>query len=230
MSLWRDVAKKCPLNVPFRNYFDGTGAVWRLVCMVEGKRPSHKTRNAEMKSTIFIVGIVVAAVSLTAVGAYAGSQSKGHGFFGHGMHGGGYGMHGRGHGDKHGGGHGMHGEQMSFEKLDTDGDGQITFEEMQNRGKGRFSDMDTNQDGKLSPAEMEAHAQKRTTDRVAEMIEHFDKDGDGMLSVDEMPGSDRGERMFDRVDKDGSGGISEEEFDEVRSRMMRHGKRHMDEN
>lgn len=176
-----------------------------------------------MKSTKLIVGIVVAAVSLTAVGAYAASQSKGHGFFGHGMHGG-------GHGEKHSGGYGMRGEQMSFEKLDTDGNGQITLEEMQNRGKDRFSEMDTNQDGKISQAEMEAHAQKRSADRAAEMIERFDKDGDGMLSMDEMPGSDRGERMFERVDQDSSGGISEEEFDEVRNRMMRHGKRHMDEN
>lgn len=180
-----------------------------------------------MKSTKLIVGIVVAAVSLTAVGAYAQSQSKRHGF-GHGMHGGGMG-NGMG-GEGHKGGHGMRGEQMSFEKLDADGNGQITLEEMQNLGKDRFGDMDTNQDGKISQAEMEAHAQKRTTDRIAEMFERHDKDGDGMLSMDEMPGSDRGGRMFEHIDQDGSGSISEEEFDEVRNGMMQHGKRHMDEN
>jgi Ca2+-binding EF-hand superfamily protein len=162
-----------------------------------------------MKSTGFIAGIVVVATSLTAAAAIAESKGKSHG---------------------DGPRHGMHGMKMSFEMLDTDGNGEITLEEIQNHGKGRFTEIDTNQDGKLSAEELEAHQQKKIAERVAKMIERHDKDGDGLLVIEEMPGAGRGEMMFERFDLNGDGVVTQEEFDEAKSKRKRHGKRHNKDN
>ncbi len=161
-----------------------------------------------MISTRTFAGIIV-ATSLIAVGAVAQSNTKQQG---------------------PGPESGMHGKKMSFEMLDTDGNGEITLEEIQNRSKDRFVEIDTNQDGKLSAEELEAHAQKRTSERVALMIERHDKNGDSLLVIEEMPGSGRGEAMFERFDLDGNGSISQEEFDEAKSKRKHHGKRHNKDN
>jgi Ca2+-binding EF-hand superfamily protein len=162
-----------------------------------------------MKSTGFIAAIVVIATSVTAAGALAESHGKS---------------------DGEGPGRGMHGKKMSFEMLDTDGNGEITLEEIQNRGKDRFVEIDTNQDGKLSVEELEAYEQKKIAERVAKMIERHDKDGDGLLVIEEMPGAGRAEMMFERFDLDGDGVITQEEFDEAKSKRKRHGKRHNKDN
>lgn len=162
-----------------------------------------------MKSTRFIAGIVVVATSVVAVGAYAQSEAKAQG---------------------HGAGPGMHGKKMSFEVLDTDGNGEITLEELQSRSKDRFIEIDTNQDGMLSAEELEAHAQKQTSERVAMMIERHDTDGDSLLTIEEMPGAGRGEAMFARIDPNGDGIITQEEFEQAKSQRKGHGKKHNKDN
>lgn len=121
-------------------------------------------------------------------------------------------------------GAGGHGPKMNFQELDSNGDGQITQEEMDARATTRFSEADANGDGTLSKAELEAQGQKRMSDRISGMIARFDKDGDGALSQDEMPGPRRAGRMFDHFDSDASGGISEQEFSEAREKMRSHKK------
>ncbi len=125
-----------------------------------------------------------------------------------------------------GSGGGGHGPRMTFQELDTNGDGQITAAEMEDRAAARFAKADTDGDGLLSRSEMEARAQKKAADRVTGMIKRFDKDGDGALSQAEMPGPRRAGRMFERFDLDGSGGISEQEYSEAREGMGEHKKGH----
>ncbi|NSY40037.1 EF-hand domain-containing protein [Leisingera sp. ANG59] len=115
-------------------------------------------------------------------------------------------------------GFGHHGPKMSFEEIDTDGNGEVTKAEIQAMKDAHFAKADANGDGKLSLEEMQAQARERAGERAARMLERFDKDGDGALSKDEMPQPRRAGKMFDRMDADGSGGISKGEFEEARAR------------
>ncbi|MBE1283951.1 MAG: calcium-binding protein [Rhodobacteraceae bacterium] len=122
------------------------------------------------------------------------------------------------------GGFGKHGERPSFEQLDTDGNGEISKAELENRGAARFATADSNGDGKLTVEEMIAASQNRAQDRAAKMVKKFDTNGDGALSQDELPKPRHAGKMFERIDADGSGGISAEEFAEAKDRMRGHRK------
>jgi Ca2+-binding EF-hand superfamily protein len=144
-----------------------------------------------MKRAVLISGVTAIALAVTAISASA----------------------------KPGGGE--RGERVSFEQLDTNGDGFVTMEELQARGEARFADTDTDGDGLLSAEEIAAKANRDVSDRVTRMIEKRDTNGDGLLSQEEMqPNGDRAARMFDRLDDNGDGQISEEEF-----ASMKKGKR-----
>ncbi|MEM9432759.1 MAG: calcium-binding protein [Pseudomonadota bacterium] len=132
-----------------------------------------------------------------------------------------------------------HGERIDFETLDTDGDGQVTQEEMQALAASRFAVADSNNDGVLSTEELmarfEGRMQERMERRVARMIEARDDNGDGVLSAEELaPNEDRMARRFDRLDTNSDGSISQEEFEtaqnERRGGMRRGKKNHGDDN
>ncbi len=108
---------------------------------------------------------------------------------------------------------GQRGNHMTFEQIDTDGNGQITREEMQSIVPNRFSATDTDADGFLTTAELEMAAMERAKQRVAEMMERMDADGDGKIALAEMKARRDPSRMFDRVDSDSDGTISQAEFD-----------------
>ena len=122
----------------------------------------------------------------------------------------------------------MHRFDLSFQALDTDADGQITREEMQNHRIARFAETDADGDELLSYEEMVQAGNARVEVRVTEMIERFDTNGDGALSLEEMPErgkSRRSGKMFDRIDADDSGSISQEEVEEAKARMKEHKSR-----
>lgn len=116
-----------------------------------------------------------------------------------------------------------------FSTLDTNGDGQITREEMQARAAERFARADTDGNGVLTQAEMTARADAERTDRVERrvqrMIEELDADADGALSQAELLDR-RAERMFERVDQNEDGSITEEEFAQARESMARRSGKH----
>jgi len=117
-----------------------------------------------------------------------------------------------------------------FAAMDTNGDGQISPEEMRAQAEKRFGAADADGDGKVTVEEMVAHMEAREEARRAErrqrmaerMLERADDDKDGALSVAEMMPPERTQaRRFDRMDANDDGMISEEEF----ARARHHGRR-----
>ena len=119
------------------------------------------------------------------------------------------------------------GQGPDFATLDTNGDGELTREELQARGAVRFQEADTNGDGLLSEDEIAARGSERLKDRAARMIERMDANGDGQLSQDEIKERRNAGEFFDRMDRDDSGTVTQAEFDAARDKMRkRFGKRH----
>lgn len=125
-----------------------------------------------------------------------------------------------------------------FKKLDADGDGQITKEEVpeeQRRLLERLIDNhDKNKDGKLSAAELSAGlSEERPKGEVGppagpggpgrpgggqfnaeEIFKRIDRNGDGKVTADEMPEERREgfKQMLSRVDEDKDGAATLDEF------------------
>lgn len=120
-------------------------------------------------------------------------------------------------------GHGP-GPMFDFATLDADKDGKVTKAEIEAQKTARFEQADTNKDGKLSVEEMtaarDAMMAQRKADRMAQMIARTDKDGDGMISMAEMPSPPNADEMFDRVDTDKDGAISQAEADAAKQMMQ----------
>ena len=114
--------------------------------------------------------------------------------------------------------------RADFATLDSNGDGQITMEELAAQGAARFATADTNGDGALSEAELLARASERAEGRaasiVARMLERLDANEDGLIQQTEMPTPDgtRAERRFERADANDDGAISAEEFEAASER------------
>ena len=113
-----------------------------------------------------------------------------------------------------------------FSTLDTDGNGEVTMQEMQASAQTRFDAADTDGDGFLSQAELEAHSSARAAERAERMMSRMDADDDGKLSPDEMAPRRDPARFFERMDKDDNGSLSEEEFEQARAKMKDRGRHH----
>ncbi|MZR29319.1 EF-hand domain-containing protein [Sneathiella litorea] len=101
-----------------------------------------------------------------------------------------------------------------FERLDTNKDGEITFEEMTVKSTERFSKLDKDGNGAISIEEM--------TVRKKEFFDKLDTDNNGTISKEEarafhkVKREERKERHAGRImkilDADGNGTVTKEEF------------------
>ena len=120
---------------------------------------------------------------------------------------------------------GSHGEHMKA--VDTNGDGDISKEEVEAFRATMFNAADANKDGSLSLAEMTAHHEAQQAQRMAErQARHFarmDTDGDGKITAAEFASQPM--RGMERMDTDGDGVVTEEERAAAMATMKeRHGK------
>lgn len=120
-----------------------------------------------------------------------------------------------------------------FKRLDANGDGKITLDEVPEERKERFKPLiargDKNGDGALDRTELrDAFAAppgapaggppERRGGDAKRLFSRLDKNGDGKLTADEAPEERRTfiERLIRRHDKDGDAALSLEEFGDAR--------------
>lgn len=122
-----------------------------------------------------------------------GSKGKRHGKRGY---------HGHHHG-KRGGGE-MFGAM--FAKIDADGDGMVTQEEIDTYRAEKLTEFDTSGDGALSIEEFDELYRELTRSRMVRAFQRLDADGDGVITAEEMDAQFG--NIVERMDRDGSGALS----------------------
>jgi len=105
-----------------------------------------------------------------------------------------------------------------FEELDANSDGKITREEMRAHEIERWRKADANKDGRVTPEEI-AQLHK---ERAAEHYARMDRNGDGVLSRDEVPG--RLGQRFEELDENRDGVLSQTEIEKGRPGSRHGGK------
>ncbi|MFT5932313.1 MAG: hypothetical protein ACI93G_001398 [Hyphomonas sp.] len=123
-------------------------------------------------------------------------------------------------------GHGRDGgpDSEHMKAVDTNGDGDISKEEVQAFRTTMFKAADANQDGALTLDEMTLHHDAMEAQRKAEhqvrMFEKLDTDANGTVSAAEFAA--RPMRGMERFDTDGDGTVSDEEREAARAAMKDH--------
>lgn len=146
------------------------------------------------KIAIIITGIAVSATAVASAYADGGPRGKMRGERQH------YGQTMRGEGPG-----------MMFQRADKDNSGSVTFEEFAAVSPLPFGDADANGDGNIDADELAAQMEREMLRRRAErMIERFDANNDGVVSLDEIENHQK--EFFARLDIDESGEIEQDEM------------------
>jgi Ca2+-binding EF-hand superfamily protein len=116
--------------------------------------------------------------------------------------------------------------EIMFKKLDTNGDGALTKDEVQSypRLNQRFDTFDSNNDAKLTLAEIQAYTkgdgspqagnEKQGKPSPSAMFESLDQNKDNMLNREELKGNATLSAKFDDIDGNKDGGITQDEMHE----------------
>lgn len=89
------------------------------------------------------------------------------------------------HGGKHDGKKG-HKHAERFAAVDTNGDGDVSEDEIAAYKAAKFASVDANGDGALTQAEMDAHREAKRAERKAARFAAMDTDGSGSISPEEF--------------------------------------------
>ena len=117
---------------------------------------------------------------------------------------------------------GKHGERM-FQRVDANGDGQITLAESQAFRADRFQKMDANSDGAVSLDEMRNAGKRKRSDRLEKRFAKLDTNGNG--AIEQIEFNTMAESRFERVDANGDGALT---LDEIKDHRQKHHKRRKD--
>lgn len=110
------------------------------------------------------------------------------------------------------------GKSRGWDRMDVNGDGKLTAEEMAEKHEAFIAAADADGDGAVTQEEMKAYRKARRDERREKR--NPDKNDDGV--VDRTEFLNAAQERFDRMDKNGDGVLSE---DETRRRKG-HGRRH----
>ena len=100
--------------------------------------------------------------------------------------------------------------RIILQALDTDGDGQLSVAEIE-AASASLLKLDVNHDGQITPAEYNPRPQDdKATNELLTRLMGLDKNGDGVLTKDEVP--ERMQAMFDRGDANHDGKLTPDEI------------------
>ena len=156
---------------------------------------------------IAIAGAALLAIGAATIAAQASDGWRGQGGGFHSAYG-----HGGGYGGGHRGGKGGHGGRMAMmmQYFDSNGDGAVSREEIEQVRTERFAAFDADGDSALTLAEFEGLWLDFMRERMVDGFQRFDADGDGRITAAEI---DRPlAMMMQRMDRNEDGVIDRSDF------------------
>ncbi|WP_120495756.1 EF-hand domain-containing protein [Kiloniella sp. EL199] len=100
--------------------------------------------------------------------------------------------------------------KKNFEEVDANGDGQITQQEIANAQATKFSQADLNNDGSISLTEMQEAITKHIAERTKRKFDKMDADNSGGITAEEF--NSRINKMVEHLDRNNDGIITQDEM------------------